>query len=87
MTAERELGSCSPLRRRRRESLRVDLELQSHAIALADERLADATSLLEDARLRFRTVERASERLPDRVDLEIPRGERTQEPRPLVLER
>jgi hypothetical protein len=87
MTAERELGRCSPLRRRRRESLRVDLELQSHAIALADERLADATSLLEDARLRFRTVDRASERVPDRVDLEIPRGERTQEPRALVLER
>jgi hypothetical protein len=54
---------------------------------LADERLADATSLLEDARLRFRTVDRASERVPDRVDLEIPRGERTQEPRALVLER
>jgi hypothetical protein len=54
---------------------------------LADERLADATSLLEDARLRFRTVDRASEGLPDRVDVEIPRGERTQEPRALVLER
>src|SRR5439155_4596014 len=87
MTAERELGRCSPLRRRRRESLRVDLELQSHAIALADERLADATYLLEDARLRFLTVDRAWERVPDRVDLEIPRGERTRQPRALVLER
>jgi conjugative relaxase-like TrwC/TraI family protein len=86
MIAERELGRCGPLRRRR-ESLRFDLEFQRHAIALADERLAEAVSLLEDARLRFRTVDRASERVPDRVDAEIPRGEPTQEPRALVLER
>jgi hypothetical protein len=43
--------------------------------------------LLEDARLQFRTVDRASQRVPDRVDVEIPRGERTREPRALVLER
>ena len=86
-TAERELGRCSTLRRRRKENLRVDVALQRHAIALADERLAEAVSLLEDARLQFRTVDRASQRVPDRVDVEIPRGERTREPRALVLER
>ena len=86
-TAERELGRCSPLRRRRRESLRIDVELQRHAIALADERLAEAVSLLEEARLRFRTFERAPERVPDRTDVEMPRGERTREPRALALER
>ena len=86
-TAERELGRCSPLRRRRKENLRVDVALQRHAIALADERLAEAVTLLEDARLQFRTVDRASQRVPDRVDVEIPRGERIREPRALVLER
>ncbi len=87
VTAQRELGRYSPLRRRRRESLCVDVELQRHAIALADERLAEAISSLESARLQFRTVDRGSERVPDRMDAEMPRGERTREPRALVLER
>ena len=81
------LSSAPSLRRRRRESLRVDVELQRHAIALADERLAEAVSLLEETRLRFRTFERAPERVPDRTDVEMPRGERTREPRALALER
>jgi hypothetical protein len=54
---------------------------------LADERLADAASLVEDARLQFRTLDRASERVPDRADVEIPRGELARESRALVLER
>src|SRR5919108_2253616 len=86
-TIERELGRCSPLRRRRKESLRADVAWQRHAIALADERLAEAVSLVEDARLQFRTLDRASERVPDRADVEIPRGELARESRALVLER
>jgi hypothetical protein len=53
---------------------------------LADERLAEAVSLVEDARLQFRTVDRASERV-DRADVEVPRAEPSREPRALVLER
>jgi hypothetical protein len=54
---------------------------------LADERLAEAVSSLQDTRLQFRTVDRPSERVPDRVDVEIARAKRTREPHALVLER
>ena len=50
-TAERELDRCSPLRRRRRDELRAEIELQRHAIELADTRLAETVTSLDEARL------------------------------------
>jgi conjugative relaxase-like TrwC/TraI family protein len=61
--AARELDRCGPLRRRRRESLRAHVELQRHAIAVADRQLAEAVALLEGARLQFRALDRATEGL------------------------
>jgi hypothetical protein len=86
-TAERELGRCSPLRRRHRDKLRAAIELQRHAIELADERLTEAAASLEDARLQFRAVDRASTRLLDRARDEMSRGARTPETRAPVIER
>jgi conjugative relaxase-like TrwC/TraI family protein len=85
--AERELARCSPLRRRRRDALRADIELQGHAIGVTDERLADAMASLEEARLQLSRVDRVSERLPGCTPDEMPRGARTREPRALAIER
>ena len=76
-TAQRELGRCSPLRRRRRDELRADIELQRSASRLADERLAEARLL---ARGRQAPVPhgrpRVGKRLSDRSGAdEIPRGD------------
>jgi conjugative relaxase-like TrwC/TraI family protein len=85
--AERELDRCSPLRRRHREQVRLDIALQRHAMELADERLAEAVASLEDARLRFHTIDRASDGLPGCAPNEMPRGARAREPCALSLER
>jgi len=85
--AERELARCSPLRRRRRDKLQADIELQRHAIELAGVRLGEAAASLEEARLQFRAVDRAYARLPERAPDEIPRGARNREARAPVIER
>ena len=86
-TAERELDRCSGLRRRRRGELRADIELQRHAIELADARLAEAVTSLEETRLHFCKVDRATAGLPDHTRGERTRAGRAREPRALALQR
>jgi hypothetical protein len=50
--AEHELTSCSPLRRRVRNELRTEIELQRRAILATRERLAETRLQIEEARLR-----------------------------------
>nr|MBA3375774.1 AAA family ATPase [Actinomycetota bacterium] len=57
--ADRELAKCGPLRRRRRDELRTEVELQHSAIELARERLADSAVLLEKAKLGMKRADRA----------------------------
>jgi hypothetical protein len=86
-SAERELERCSPIRRRRLGRLRADIELHRRAIGLVDERLAEASTSVEESRLRFRTVDRSSDAPAARAVDEMRRGARTREPRALSLER
>ncbi len=85
--AERELDRCNLLRRHRREQLRAQINLHRHAIEVADERLADATASLEDARLQLHIADRATDALRGRTHHDMPRAARTREPRALSLER
>jgi hypothetical protein len=86
-TAQRELDRCSPLRRRRRDELRADIELQRHAIELTDARLIETVTLLEDAKRPFGSVDRSMERPLDRPPDGISRTARAREAPALVLER
>ena len=81
--AERQLAQCGPLRRRRRDELRAEIELQRRAVNLTDERLVDSVALLEKAKLRMRWADRAP--LARRQEVE-PVG-RTRERGSLTLER
>ena len=49
--AERKLARCGPFRRRGRDELRAEIELQRRAIDLANERLAETTRMLERSTL------------------------------------
>jgi hypothetical protein len=51
VNAERDLSRCGPLKRRRRDQLRVDIELQRRAIEAADQHLAHASASRDNARL------------------------------------
>ncbi len=83
--AERELARCGSLRRRRREHLRVEVELQHHAIQSADERLAANAALLQEARLEARGSTR--DRLDDREPQREIRPSRKRAVRGLSIER
>lgn len=68
-TAERRLeiaelknAGRGPFRRLLRDDLRAEIDLQRHALKLADERLAETTALLEKSRLEIRELDRTSER-------------------------
>ena len=50
--AEHDLTRCSPLRRRVRNELRTEIELQRRAIVATQERLAETRLQIEEARLR-----------------------------------
>jgi conjugative relaxase-like TrwC/TraI family protein len=86
-TAERELDRCSGLRMRRRGELRADMELKRRAIELADARLAEAVTSLEETRLHFGKVDRATAGLPDHTRGETTRAGRARERRALALQR
>jgi hypothetical protein len=49
-TAERKLAKCGPLRRRTRDDLRSEIDLQRRAIDLVDEQLLETQALLQRAR-------------------------------------
>jgi conjugative relaxase-like TrwC/TraI family protein len=61
--AQRQFADCGPLRRRRRDELRAEIELQRHALETIRERLEQNVALLERAKLE-RT--RADRSLPGR---------------------
>jgi hypothetical protein len=84
---ESELDRCSPVRRHRREQMRAEIALHRRALEQVDERLAKATASVQEARLRFRTLDRPSDGLTGHTLGEIPRGPQTREPRALSLER
>jgi len=86
-TAERELNRCSPIRRHRRDQLRAEIELQRHAIEVADTRLAETVTSLDNARHPLGNVDRAPDRPPNRTRDEITRSAQTREAPALVLER
>jgi len=86
-TAERELNRCSPIRRHRRDQLRAEIELQRHAIEVADTRLAETVTSLDNARHPLGNVDRAPERPPNPTRDEITRSAQTREAPALVLER
>jgi conjugative relaxase-like TrwC/TraI family protein len=86
-SVESELDRCSPIRRRCRERMRADIELHRGAIALVDERLAEANASVEEARLLFRTLDRPSDSLTGHTRGEMSRGPQSREPRTLTLER
>ncbi len=85
--AERELAHRSPVRRRRRDEVRTEIGLQRYAIDLADERLAETTALLEQAKFKTRRADRTPERLAERVPIEIVRSPWARETRELGIER
>ena len=85
--AQREPNRCSLLRRHRRDALRAGIDLQRHAIDVAEARLAETVTALEDARHQFCTVDRAPGRHPNRTRDEITRSAQTREAPALVLER
>lgn len=85
-TAERELAHCSPVRRRRRAELRAEMALHRHAIDLTDERLAEATSSLKQAKLEMRRADRTPD-LNERPMVEMVRRGRTRETRAPIIER
>jgi hypothetical protein len=58
-SAERTFGRCAPLRRHRRDQLRVEIELQRRAIELADEKLDQLEQQREQARTAAPTRERS----------------------------
>jgi hypothetical protein len=82
-TAERELGRCSLLRRRRRDELRAEIALQRHAVERADEQLDATVDLAEQAKQTARPLERAH----DRSERERTQPVRRREPPALTLER
>ncbi|MEJ7569201.1 MAG: MobF family relaxase [Gaiellaceae bacterium] len=57
--AERQLAQCGPLRRRRRDELRGEIELQRRAVDLTDERLAASATSLEESQLALRRRDRS----------------------------
>jgi hypothetical protein len=81
--AERELGRLGPLRRRRREELRAEIELQRHAVGLAGERLDEAVALAEAAKLKMRRADRSRAGRTQEVEP----ARRTRERSTLTLER
>ena len=85
--AQRAPNRCSLLRRHRRDALRAGIDLQRHAIDVAEARLAETVTALEDARHQFCTVDRAPGRRPNRTRDEITRTAQTREAPALVLER
>jgi hypothetical protein len=56
--AERELARCSPLRRRHRDELRNEVELQRHAIHHADEQLETMARVIEQTKIDVRRIDR-----------------------------
>jgi conjugative relaxase-like TrwC/TraI family protein len=56
--AEADFTKCGSLRRRTRNELRAEIELQRRAIALAQEQLAQTSVRIEEARLRTNTPRR-----------------------------
>jgi conjugative relaxase-like TrwC/TraI family protein len=85
--AKRDLQRSSPLRRRHRDKLRTEIDLQHRAIGVTDARLAETVRSLEEARHQLSTVDRASDRSNERGRETITRSADTRDPRPLVLER
>jgi conjugative relaxase-like TrwC/TraI family protein len=61
--AERKLAQCGPLRRRTREELRREVDLQRRAIDGANERLRETALLLEETR-NIKQPEKAPDRPP-----------------------
>ncbi len=66
--AERQLAQCGPLRRRRRDELRAEIELQRHAVDLTDERLVASAALFETSRLEVRRRDRSFDRRVPELD-------------------
>jgi conjugative relaxase-like TrwC/TraI family protein len=56
--AERELSRCGPLRRRRRERLRAQIDLQHDAVSAFDAELAGAGAAIDQARRDLATTDR-----------------------------
>ncbi|MBA3382745.1 MAG: AAA family ATPase [Actinobacteria bacterium] len=81
--AERELARCGALRRRRRDELRGEIELQRHSIELVSERLVESVAVLEKAKLELKRADRAPK---DRAQ-EVERAGGTREGLRLTLER
>ncbi len=65
--AERDLNRCGPLKRRRRDQLRIDIELQRRAIEAADQRLAHTAAACENAKLPFNERDRVAGGDPTRA--------------------
>jgi len=79
VNAERDLSRCGPLKRRRRDQLRIDIELQRQVIETADERLARTAISRENARIPFAQG--------DRMAGEPARARRAHQPQTLDLGR
>ena len=85
--AERDLQRSNPLRRRHRDKLRTEIDLQRRAMEVADARLAETVRSLQDARRQLNTVDRAPDRSPARGRDEVTRRAETRDARSLALER
>ncbi len=84
--AERKLARTNPLRRRQPDRLQAEIDRQQKAIDLANERLAETATSLDQAKRQFRGDDRVVERQPISRRDET-RSARAREAPSLVLER
>jgi hypothetical protein len=68
-TAERKLAQCGAFRRRGRDELRAQIELERRALAQVNQQLGEADALLEKTRLKSRAQDRITHRRPRHHDL------------------
>jgi hypothetical protein len=85
--ATRELERCGSLRRRRRDALASEIDLQRRAIEMTDERLSDVVTSLEDLRRRVPEADRQPERVAVRTADELARKGREDPSIAMRLER
>lgn len=75
--AERERAHCGPLRRRRRDELRTEIELHRHAIDLATEKLAGVGSSLGESKLAIQRQDQMTDRRVPELESSVRRRERS----------
>ena len=67
-TAEQKLAQCGAFRRRSRDELRAQIELERRALALVNQQFGETDALLEKSRLMSRAQERITHRRPREHD-------------------